>query len=71
MTEIRHIVLDVGKVLVHYDPEQGYTDLIPDPKTLSGFRWSTPAGPPYRIDSQILVTGAVHLPSKRPIDWVV
>jgi len=30
MTEIRHIVLDVGRVLVHYDPHQAYYDLIPD-----------------------------------------
>ena len=30
MTEIRHIVFDVGKVLVHYDPHQGYYDLLPD-----------------------------------------
>jgi 2-haloacid dehalogenase len=31
MTEIRHIVFDVGRVLVHYDPELGYLDLIADP----------------------------------------
>jgi len=30
MTEIRHIVFDVGKVLVHYDPHQAYYELIPD-----------------------------------------
>lgn len=30
MTEIRHIVLDVGNVLVHYDPHLAYADLIPD-----------------------------------------
>lgn len=30
MTAIRHIVFDVGKVLVHYDPHQAYHDLIPD-----------------------------------------
>jgi 2-haloacid dehalogenase len=30
MTEIRHIVFDVGKVLVHYDPHQAYRELIPD-----------------------------------------
>lgn len=30
MTEIRHIVFDVGKVLVHYDPHQGYYELLPD-----------------------------------------
>jgi 2-haloacid dehalogenase len=29
MTEIRHIVFDVGKVLVHYDPHQAYHELIP------------------------------------------
>ena len=30
MTEIRHIVFDVGKVLVHYDPHQAYHALLPD-----------------------------------------
>ncbi len=39
--------------------------------TASGFRWSTKDGPPYRIDSRTLVTGAVHLTPIRPIDWVV
>ncbi|HET7411233.1 MAG TPA: HAD family phosphatase [Pararhizobium sp.] len=30
MTEIRHIVFDIGKVLVHYDPHIPYSRLIPD-----------------------------------------
>jgi 2-haloacid dehalogenase len=30
MTEIRHIVFDVGRVLVHYDPHLAYDDLIAD-----------------------------------------
>lgn len=30
MTDIRHIVFDIGKVLIHYDPELPYLDLIPD-----------------------------------------
>lgn len=30
MTEIRHIVFDIGKVLIHYDPDIAYRDLIPD-----------------------------------------
>jgi 2-haloacid dehalogenase len=30
MTEIRHIVFDVGRVLVHYDPHLAYLDLLPD-----------------------------------------
>ncbi len=30
MNEIRHIVFDVGKVLVHYDPHLAYVDIITD-----------------------------------------
>jgi 2-haloacid dehalogenase len=30
MTEIRHIVFDIGKVLVHYDPDLPFSRLIPD-----------------------------------------
>ncbi|MBX3569983.1 MAG: HAD family phosphatase [Rhizobiaceae bacterium] len=30
MTEIRHIVFDIGMVLIHYDPNLPYARLIPD-----------------------------------------
>jgi 2-haloacid dehalogenase len=30
MTEIRHIVFDIGRVLLHWDPELPYRELIPD-----------------------------------------
>ncbi|WP_309083670.1 HAD family phosphatase [Chelativorans sp.] len=30
MSEIRHIVFDIGKVLVHYDPEIPFSRIIPD-----------------------------------------
>ncbi|MCT8991454.1 HAD family phosphatase [Chelativorans sp. SCAU2101] len=30
MSEIRHIVFDIGKVLIHYDPEIPFRRLIPD-----------------------------------------
>jgi 2-haloacid dehalogenase len=30
MTEIRHIVFDIGKVLLHYDPHIPFSRLIPD-----------------------------------------
>ena len=30
MTDIRHIVFDIGKVLIHYDPDLPYSRLIPD-----------------------------------------
>jgi 2-haloacid dehalogenase len=30
MTEIRHIVFDIGKVLIHYDPDLPFQRIIPD-----------------------------------------
>ncbi|MBC2884630.1 HAD family phosphatase [Ochrobactrum sp. CM-21-5] len=29
-TPIKHVVFDIGKVLLHYDPELAYLDVIPD-----------------------------------------
>ncbi|MEL6919513.1 MAG: HAD family phosphatase, partial [Pseudomonadota bacterium] len=35
--EIRHIVFDIGKVLIHYDPELPFTSIIPDDKKRAWF----------------------------------
>ena len=37
MSAIRHIVFDVGKVLVHYDPHLAYRDLIADQREREAF----------------------------------
>lgn len=37
MTPIRHIVFDIGKVLIHYDPDIPYSRLIPDPERRAYF----------------------------------
>ena len=37
MTTIRHIVFDVGRVLVHYDPHLAFSELIPDADERSAF----------------------------------
>ena len=37
MSEIRHIVFDIGKVLIHYDPELPFRRLIPDEAKRSWF----------------------------------
>jgi len=37
MSEIRHIVFDIGKVLIHYDPELPYRRLIPDAEERAWF----------------------------------
>jgi hypothetical protein len=45
--------------------------LIASPDTVSGLAWSTGKGPPHRIESRSLVSGSVHLPAVRPVDWLV
>jgi 2-haloacid dehalogenase len=37
MTEIRHIVFDIGRVLIHYDPDLPFSRLIPDADERSWF----------------------------------
>lgn len=37
MTAIRHIVFDIGKVLVHYDPELPFRRIIPDGRRRAWF----------------------------------
>jgi len=32
MSAVRHIVFDIGRVLIHYDPDIPYSRLIPDPE---------------------------------------
>lgn len=37
MSEIRHIVFDIGKVLIHYDPDLPYRRIIPDAERRAWF----------------------------------
>lgn len=37
MTEIRHIVFDIGHILIHYDPHLAYLDILPDPTEREAF----------------------------------
>lgn len=30
MTQVKHIVFDIGMVLIHYDPDAAFLDVIPD-----------------------------------------
>lgn len=46
-------------------------DLIRDNKTKSGYRWSTPGGPPMSIHSGTIIQSAVITQRERPISMVV
>jgi HlyD family secretion protein len=42
-----------------------------DPATPSGYKWSSPKGPPFELSHGTLATGAVVLDEQRPLDFVL
>ncbi|WP_064456434.1 HlyD family efflux transporter periplasmic adaptor subunit [Streptomyces hygroscopicus] len=39
--------------------------------TRSGYRWSSPEGPPFPLGSMTLTGGTIHLDAHHPIDWLL
>lgn len=56
MTAIRHIVFDIGRVLIHYDPDLPYRSIIPDADKRAWF-------------FQNVCTGAWNLEQDRGRGW--
>jgi HlyD family secretion protein len=52
-------------------PIQIYADLTPDPRTQSGFKWSSPKGPPTKIQSGTICSAAVTVSEQPPIAFVI
>lgn len=48
-----------------------FADLIPDPATASGFKWSSPKGPPLEIFSGTLCAGNVEIRSQPPLSLMI
>ncbi|MGW8994298.1 HlyD family efflux transporter periplasmic adaptor subunit [Streptomyces zhihengii] len=46
-------------------------ELDPDPRTASGYAWSTSGGPPHALESMTLASGSVHTDAQHPIDWLL
>lgn len=46
-------------------------DLTPSGETVSGYRWSSPKGPPMKIESGTLCSGTITLYNERPISLVI
>jgi multidrug efflux pump subunit AcrA (membrane-fusion protein) len=53
------------------DPIGVNVSLTGNSSTISGFQWSTRAGPPFQLQSQTLVTASISIPGERPIHWVL
>lgn len=52
-------------------PIQIYTDLIPDPNTPSGFKWSSKQGPPMRVFSGTLCKASIVVTEQAPITLLI
>jgi HlyD family secretion protein len=52
-------------------PIEVTADLLLDPGTRSGFKWSSPQGPPIGIFSGTLCTGSIVVDRKRPVEYVI
>lgn len=53
------------------DPIEIHADLIPDSGTVSGFKWSSPKGPPIKIHSGTLCFSKITLEEQPPISLVI
>lgn len=63
---------DLGSVFAaHGQPVVVVVELDRSSATRSGYRWSGGSGPPFQMQSTLLVSGAVHLATQRPIDWIL
>lgn len=52
-------------------PIQIHAELLPDAGTLSGFRWSSPKGPPIKIFSGTMCSARIIISEMPPIDLLV
>ena len=61
----------VQQLSANSSPIQITADLIPDPKATSGYRWTSPGGPPLTVQSGTIGAASVTVRSQRPISLVV
>jgi len=52
-------------------PIEIYADLIPDPHTESGYKWSSSKGPPLKVDHGTVCSATVAVEEQRPISLVI
>lgn len=52
-------------------PIEIQADLIPDPNTFSGYKWSSPKGPPISIEHGTLSSAAIAVEEQPPISLVI
>ncbi|MBW2557692.1 MAG: NHLP bacteriocin system secretion protein [Deltaproteobacteria bacterium] len=61
----------VDKFSLGMVPVEVRAELIPDPRTASGFKWSSSKGPPIKVNGGTLCNATVTVSEQRPIDLVI
>jgi len=56
---------------VGHDGVYRLLDMIRDPKTVSGYAWTSVKGPPGPLRSQVSVTATITVADERPINLVL
>jgi multidrug efflux pump subunit AcrA (membrane-fusion protein) len=51
-------------------PVEVHIDIIPDAATVSGYKWTTPSGPPVKLNSGTLINGSVIVKTQRPLSLI-
>ncbi len=46
-------------------------DMVADASTVSGYKWSSAQGPPFKIGSGTFCTGSITVKKQRPIDMII
>jgi hypothetical protein len=63
---------DLGSAFAaHGQPVAVVVALDRSSSTRSGYAWTSGHGPPYPMQSTMLVSGAIHLAAQRPADWIL
>lgn len=70
MTELENESL-VESLLQGGSPIEVHLTLIPDPRTPSGFKWTSSKGPPTAIGPGTLAMAIVDIEEKRPLEFVI
>jgi HlyD family secretion protein len=52
-------------------PIEIHVALATDPSTTSGYRWSSPGGPPTTVESGTLGTATIITGEQRPLDFIL
>jgi NHLM bacteriocin system secretion protein len=61
----------VSQLMGRSTPIEVHVDLVPDSNTESGYKWSSPKGPPTKINSGTLCTSSVTVQNVPPIKKVL